>query len=129
MKIAVIGGSSRTAGKLVPKLLDGGYEVISLQRSPSSHRSPALSVSHLDLDAPAAREQMRQGLAGTGAAVFLAGDLSDVAVLVGGAGLDEGGDPVVQRVDTVEAAVAAGDDGDLRVRELFRASEVGVTVR
>jgi len=35
-------------------------------------------------------------------------------LLVGG--LDEGGDPVVQLVDPVEAAVAAGDDGDLRVR-------------
>jgi hypothetical protein len=30
--------------------------------------------------------------------------------------LDEGGDPVVQLVDPVEAAVAAGHDGDLRVR-------------
>jgi uncharacterized protein YbjT (DUF2867 family) len=74
MKVAVIGGSSRTAGKLVPKLLDRGHEVISLQRSPSSHHRPALSVSHLDLDAPDAREQMRRGLAGTDAAVFLAGD-------------------------------------------------------
>src|SRR5208337_4016141 len=37
-------------------------------------------------------------------------------LLVGGVGLDEGGDPVVQLVDPVEAAVAAGDDGDLRVR-------------
>jgi len=33
-------------------------------------------------------------------------------------GLDEGGDPVVQLVDPVEAAVAAGDDGDLRVRHV-----------
>src|SRR6202044_3209839 len=30
-------------------------------------------------------------------------------------GLDEGGDPVVQLVDPVEAAVAAGDDRDLGV--------------
>jgi uncharacterized protein YbjT (DUF2867 family) len=74
MKVAVIGGSSRTADKLVPKLLDGGHEVISLQRSPTSHQRPAPSVSHLDLDAPDAREQMRRGLAGADAAVFLAGD-------------------------------------------------------
>jgi nucleoside-diphosphate-sugar epimerase len=74
MKVAVIGGSSRTADKLVPKLLDGGHEVISLQRSPSSQLRPGVSVSHLDLEAPDAREQMRRGLAGTDAAVFLAGD-------------------------------------------------------
>ena len=37
-------------------------------------------------------------------------------LLAGGLGFDEGGDPVVQCVDPVEAAVAAGDDGDLRVR-------------
>jgi uncharacterized protein YbjT (DUF2867 family) len=74
VKIAVIGGSSRTADKLIPKLLDAGHEVISLQRSPSSQPRPALSVSHLDLDTPDAKEQMRQGLAGTDAAVFLAGD-------------------------------------------------------
>jgi hypothetical protein len=36
---------------------------------------------------------------------------------VGGVGLDEGDDPVVQLVDPVEAAVAAGDDGDFRVRD------------
>lgn len=74
VKIAVIGGSSRTARKLVPKLLLDGHEVISLQRSPSSDLGPALLVSHLDLDAPDAREQMQQGLAGAEAAVFLAGD-------------------------------------------------------
>jgi hypothetical protein len=35
---------------------------------------------------------------------------------VGGLGFDEGGDPVVQFVDPVEPAVAAGDDGHLRAR-------------
>src|ERR1700728_4353721 len=33
-----------------------------------------------------------------------------------GLSLDEGGDPVVQLIDAVEAAVVAGDDGDFRVR-------------
>src|SRR5208282_3309295 len=37
-------------------------------------------------------------------------------LLVGGLAFDEGGDPIVQFIDPVEAAVAAGDDGDLRVR-------------
>src|SRR6202044_3697637 len=35
--------------------------------------------------------------------------------LASGLGLDEGGDPVVQLVGPVEAAVAAGDDRDLGV--------------
>src|SRR5260370_35529802 len=37
-------------------------------------------------------------------------------LLAGGLGFDEGGDPVVQFVDPVEAAVAARDDGHLRTR-------------
>src|ERR1700684_2407334 len=36
----------------------------------------------------------------------------------GGLGFDEGGQPVVQRVDPVEAAVGAADDGDLRARQV-----------
>jgi hypothetical protein len=47
----------------------------------------------------------------------------------GGLGFDESDDPVVHFVDAVEAAVAAGDDDDLRVRHkasagagLFRVS-------
>jgi hypothetical protein len=37
-------------------------------------------------------------------------------LLAGGVGGDEGGDLVVQLVGPVEAAVAAGNDGDFRVR-------------
>jgi hypothetical protein len=37
-------------------------------------------------------------------------------LVAGGLSLDEGGDPVIELVDPVEAAVAAGHDGDLRVR-------------
>ncbi len=44
-------------------------------------------------------------------------------LLAGGVGFDEGGDPVVQLVDPVEAAVAAGDDGDLAVRHEAQATD------
>ena len=36
-------------------------------------------------------------------------------LLIGRLGFDEGGDPVVQLIDPVEATMAAGDDSDLRV--------------
>src|SRR5215468_2782901 len=37
-------------------------------------------------------------------------------LLAGGLGFDEGGDAVVQLIDPAEAAMAARDDGDFRVR-------------
>ncbi len=51
-----------------------------------------------------------------------------IRLLAGGVRFDEGGDPVVQLVDPVEAAVAARDDGDLRVRHKAPRARVSAEV-